>query len=147
MSALDRLLERIGDPRDASKPRPLVTLEEFFTDNDDSESLGSYARDRFVPSDFYNALVELRAVAGFHEIFVEILPELSHSGWPRSETVWIVSDFDRHELPRNLTRTFWDGFLPSDWLSYPRIGGVSLETLAVPEGAFVQGFAYYYYNS
>lgn len=143
MTALDRLLDRIGDPHDASKPHPLVTLEEFFTDNDDCESLGPYARARFSPADFFAVLVELRGAKGFHDIRVEILPELSPSGWPYSDTVWIVSNFDRRKLPRQLTHLFWDGFLPCDWLSHPRTNGVSMEPLAIPDGAFVQGFAYF----
>ncbi len=143
MAAIDRLLDRIGDPHDASKPHPLVTLEEFFTDNADSESLGPYARARFDPSDFFAVLVDLRAAEGFHDIRVEILPELSPSGWPYSNTVWIVSYFDRRELPRQLTRTFWDSFLPCDWLSYPHMNDVSMEPLAIPDGAFVQGLAYF----
>jgi len=102
MAALDRLLDRIGDPLDDSKPRPLVTLEEFFTDNNDSESIGPYTRARCAPPDFYAAFVDLRARDGFHDIRVEISPKLSPLGWPYSDTVWIVSDFDRRELPRQL---------------------------------------------
>ena len=143
MAALDRLLDRIGDPLDESKPHPLVTLEEFFTDNNDPESLGDYARSKFDPPSFFAALVDLRTRDGFHDIRVEILPKLSTAGWPYSDTVWIVSDFDRMELPRQLPPTFGDGFLPCDWLSYPRIDNVAMESLVVPDGACVQGFAYF----
>ena len=142
MTALDRLLDRVGDPLDASKPRPLVTLEEFFTDNDDVESLGPYARCRFGPTEFYAALVGFRDVTGIHDVRIEIAPEISPSGWPRADTVWVVSKFDRRELPRQITPEFWDGFLPVDWLSYPRFDGVPIEPLNIPDGAFVSGFDY-----
>ena len=143
MAALDRLLDRIGDPHDASKPHPLVTLEEFFTDNDDPESLGPFARARFGPPEFYAALIDLRARESFHDIRVEILPKLSPSGWPYSDTVWIVSDFDRRELPRQLPASFCDSVLPCDWLSHPRIDDVFMEPLTIPAGAYAQGFAYF----
>ncbi|MFN3192900.1 MAG: hypothetical protein ACE361_20490 [Aureliella sp.] len=146
MAALDRLLHRIGDPLDESKPHPLVTLEEFFTDNHDPESLGDYAQSKFDPQSFFAALVDLRDRDGFHDIRVEILPKLSPAGRPCSDTVWIVSDFDRMELPRQLTPTFWDGFLQCDWLSYPCADGVSIEPVDAPDDVFVQGFAYYYYD-
>ena len=143
MTALNRLLDRIGDPLDDSKPRPLVMLEEFFTDNNDSESIGPYARARCAPPDLYAAFVDLRARDGFHDIRVEISPKLSPLGWPYSDTVWIVSDFDRRELPRQLPSAFWEGFLPCDWLSYPRVDGVTMETLLISDGGYAQGFAYF----
>ena len=143
MAALDRLLDRIGDPLDGSKPHPLVTLEEFFTDNNDPESLGDYAQSKFDPQSFFAALADLRARDGIHDIRVEILPKLSPAGWPYSDTVWIVSDFNRIELPHQLTPTFWGGFLPCDWLSYPRMDNIAMESLTIPDGACVQGFAFY----
>jgi len=144
MAALDRLLDRIGDPLDELKPHPLVTLEEFFIENDDPESLGDYARSKlFEPQSFFAALVAIRACDGFHDIRVEILPKLSAAGWPYSDTVWIVSNFDRRELPRQLPPTFRDGFLPCDWLSYPRVDNIEMEPLTILDGAYAQGFAYF----
>lgn len=142
MTALDRLLHRIGDPHDVSKPHPMLTLEEYFTGNVDRESLGPYARTRFSPQDFFSVFFEQRAACGFHDIRVEILPELTPAGWPRADTIWLVTDFDRHELPRQLTENFWNGFLPVDWLSYPRMDGIATELLTVPNEAFVSGFDY-----
>lgn len=73
MAALDRLLDRIGDPLDESKPHPLVTLEEFFTDNNDPKSLGDYAQSKFDPQSFFAAHADLRVRDGFHDILAETI--------------------------------------------------------------------------
>ena len=142
MAALDRLLDRIGDPHDASKPRPMVTLDEFFAGNDDAESLGKAASCRVAPAEFYTVLRTQLAVDGWHDIRVEILPETTASGWPRMNTVWVVSSFDRREIVSSLIPEFWDGFLPMDWLSFPRVDGVELESMTIPENSVVFGFDY-----
>ena len=142
MTALDRLLDRIGDPLDASKPRPLVTLEEFFTENTDADSIGHTARTRCSPPEFFAALKNQLAVDGFSDIRVEILPELSPNGWPRAETFWVVSRFDRRAIASAMTTEFWDHYMPYDWLSYPRLDGAVLEPLTVPADSHVFGFDY-----
>jgi hypothetical protein len=41
MDSRERLLQRIGDINDRSRPRPLVTLDEFFDGNDDPGVAGT----------------------------------------------------------------------------------------------------------
>lgn len=144
MTPLKRLLNRVGDPLNQSKPRPLVSLEEFFERNEDPESLTAHERSRSDPQCFFLAFQHLRGKKGFHDILVEVAPRLTDSGWPCSETLCIVSQFDRSELPIQLTQEVWQGgFLPHDWLSYPRVDDVLMEPLDVPNGAWAFGFAYY----
>jgi hypothetical protein len=52
LEARDRLLARIGDVNDFSRPRPLVTLAEFFEGNTDPASIGYNLPGDPSPQDF-----------------------------------------------------------------------------------------------
>lgn len=76
------------------------------------------------------------------DVLVEVKNLEDPEGWPFTNTIWIITSMDRSELPRQLSREFWDNFLPDDWLSYPRLDGGSTEPMTIPNG--MRAFGYYY---
>ena len=142
MDARSRLLARVGDLTDPELPRALVTLEEFFTDNFDETLVGDVRVREFTPQEFFIVLQLLRTRMIFTDVRVEVKLPRTPGGWPSTDTIWIVSSLDRMELPRNLSRDFWDRFMPDDWLTFPRTDGRTTEPLAIPAGS---AFGFYYY--
>ena len=140
MDALTHLLNRL---RESADVHPLVTLEEYFVTNEDQSSIGDVRVRDFTPNEFFSALKKLRDSENVFDIRVEVKPSITASGWPRTDTVWIVTSFTRRELPQELSHEFWDRFLPDDWLSFPRLDGRMTEELEIPDGMRALGFYYY----
>jgi hypothetical protein len=135
-----QLLNRLGG---VESPRPLVTLEEYFSGNDDQASIGDLDRQAFTPEQFFTVLKVIRARADVHDVRVEVKPPKTPDGWPSTDTIWIVTSLDRMDMFRHgLHREFWERFLPLDWLTYPRKDGVLTEPLEVPDGMYAWGFYY-----
>ncbi|WP_413431599.1 hypothetical protein [Crateriforma spongiae] len=121
----------------------MVTLEDFFTDNDDQSSVGETGKRQFTPQEFFAVLSQLRRCDGVHDILVELTPPKTTGRWPSAETIWIVTSLSRSELPRHLPEEFWEQFLPDDWLSFPRLDGCRTERLDIPDG--MQAFGFWYH--
>jgi hypothetical protein len=99
-----RLIERIkeyGMPQ-SDGPLPLVTLEEFFSGNDDFGSIGCNLSPLLGPRLFYEKLKEIRARSSVKEVLVEInevVPEDPET-WPFSDRVYIFTDATHDEVSR-----------------------------------------------
>jgi hypothetical protein len=99
-----RLIERIeayGMPH-FGDPLPLVTLEEFFSGNDDFGSIGCNLSPLLGPRLFYEKLKEIRARPNVKDVLVEInevVPEDSET-WPFSDRVYIFTDASPDEVSR-----------------------------------------------
>lgn len=93
MDRRQRLLDRIGDINDFSRPRPLVTLEDFFDGNNDPASIGCNLPEPVGPQEFFTFLSGLRCRPDIAAIWVEVKDLEDPDGWPSSDTVWFVTPF------------------------------------------------------
>lgn len=105
-----RLLERIGDINDFSRPRPLVTLEEFFTGNDDYGSIGYNLPEQPSPQEFFQILRRIRDRENVADVRIEVQDHEDPQGWPSSDTVWIVTS----ALADDVTSWLPDAVKPDD---------------------------------
>lgn len=121
-----RLLARIGDINDFSKPRPLVTLEEFFEGNDDRSSIGCNLSDQPTPDEFYKMLRAIRDQPEVVSVVVEVKDLEDPDGWPSTDTIWIVSRWSRQDLESFVP----DRYRPDEWIAYPP--DHAIEKLRVP---------------
>jgi len=89
--ARSKLLDRIGDINDFSKPRPLVTLAEFFEGNNDYASIGYNLLDSPSPQEWYQLLKDIAKRADVADIRIEVKDLEDPSGWPSTDTIWIIT--------------------------------------------------------
>ena len=137
-------MNRLGDSNQGENVHPLVTLEEFFSANNDPSSLGLSGTRDFTPGEFFAVLTLLRSRDDVYDIRVELDSPKSPGGWPSTDTIWIVTSLTRSELPRRaLSQEFWERYLPDDWLSFPRLDGRRTEQLEIPDGMRAFGFWYH----
>ena len=116
--ARQRLLARIGDINDFSRPRPLVTLEEFFEGNDDPGSIGYNLADPPEPREFYELLRQLRDREDVRDVRIEVMDLEDPQDWPLTDTIWIITsappDTVRSWFPKRLAPSeMLDGFAES----------------------------------
>ena len=144
MDARTHLMNRLSAPNGDENGSPMVTLEEYFTENNDQCSIGTTGTREFTPNEFLAVLTQLRARDDVGDIRVELIPPKAPGDWPSTDTIWIVTSLTRSELPRRgLSQAFWERFLPDDWLSFPRLDGRRTERLEIPDGMRAFGFWYH----
>ena len=101
-----RLLNRIGDINDFSRPRPLVSIQEFLEHNDDMGSIGYNLPDPPHPSVFYDLLNGLAAREDVADIRIEVKDLELPDGWPATDTIWFITTASPHDVrawfPENL---------------------------------------------
>ena len=117
------LIEKIrqqGEPDPMQQRRgPLVSLEDFFTGNND---LGSIGCNLFVHpgiATFYKVLKEVRDSPEVQDMLIEITDLEDTEGiWPFSDSVYILTRAPARKVARWLKRLRPDevGPTPSDWL-------------------------------
>jgi hypothetical protein len=107
--ALARLLARTGDLNDFDRPRPLVTLEEYFEGNDDPGRSGTTCQVARDPREFYPVLRQIRERPDVSTILIEIKDH--ESEWPSSDTIYVVTSADadtaKSWLPEELAPDEW----------------------------------------
>ena len=137
-SARQKLLERIGDINDFTRPRPLVTLEEFFEGNDDYASIGyNFYPDQPAPAEFYEVFLAIRQRDDVADVRVEVKDLEDPEGWPATDTVWIITTASDDEVVAWLGERFapddaFSGFPQADpHAEYPTYG---VEAYEVPAG-------------
>jgi hypothetical protein len=88
-----------GLPR-TGHPLPIVSLEEFFTGNDDEGSIGCNLIDHPGTPAFYDTLRAIRARPDVQDVLIEIyeVEEDDESMWPFSEGVYILTSALRAEI-------------------------------------------------
>jgi hypothetical protein len=106
-----RLLRRIGDINDFDRPRPLVTLDEFFQGNDDPASIGYNLPAAPTPAQFHALLSEIAARPEVADVRIEVKDMEDPDGWPATDTIWIITTASaetvRTWFPDHLARTTW----------------------------------------
>lgn len=129
LDARGRLLARIGNINDFTRPRPLVTLHEFFEGNDDPGSIGYNLPSGPLPGDFYDLLSAIAARQEVADVRIEVKDLEDPDGWPSTDTIWIFTaagvDTVRAWFPDDLAP---DELTPSDALDD------SIEAYEVPAG-------------
>jgi hypothetical protein len=125
----DRLLARIGDINDFSRPRPLVTLAEFFEGNDDPGSIGYNLPSHPTPGDFHELLSAIATRPQVSDVRVEVKDLEDPNGWPSTDTIWIFTSADPNTVP-----TWFPDHLAPDELTTVDQLDPSVETYPIPPG-------------
>ena len=83
-------------------PWPLVTLEEFFSGNDDFGSIGCNLSPLPGPQFFCEKLKEIRGRSNVQDVLVEIMEVVEEdlSAWPFSDRVYIFAHASHDEVSR-----------------------------------------------
>jgi hypothetical protein len=115
------LLRRIGDINDFGRPRPLVTLAEFFEGNDDPGSIGYNLPGDPTPAEFHALLSGIAARPEVADVRIEVKDMEDPDGWPATDTIWIITTaspatvgtwFPEHLAPDDLGVGLTDGVEP-----------------------------------
>lgn len=138
MTPRDRLLAIIGDINDFSRPRPLVTLEEFFEGNKDPASIGYNLPDPPEPGEFYKLLVEIRKRPGVGDVRIEVKDLEDPDGWPSADTIWVVTT----ALPQEVRSWFPRRFAPDAVLDGFERSALPVEDYSTPKGMRAVGIWY-----
>lgn len=137
MTPREQLLQRIGDINDFDRPRPMVTLEEFFKGNDDPGSIGYNLPDPPMPKDFYDTLKEIRARSDVHDVRIEVQDLEDPEGWPSSDTIWIITTASADPVA-----SWFPKRLQPDEIATQPMPGTTTEPLDVPDGFIAVGAWY-----
>jgi hypothetical protein len=88
------------------EPLPLVSLEEFFTGNDDEGSIGCNLAKHPGIEVFFQTLRQIRAMPNVQDVLIEItdLQEDDVSLWPFCDTIYILADATQDEVEAWLER-------------------------------------------
>jgi hypothetical protein len=80
-------------------PDPVVSLEDFFTGNDDPGSIGCNT-DHSGPKFFKEPLLAIRAKPNVQDVLIEIyeVEEEDETIWPFSERIYILTSASREEV-------------------------------------------------
>ena len=102
MTVRDALIAKVraqGLP-DGEGPLPVVSVEEFFTGNDDMGSIGCNLVDHPGVDSFYRLLREIRARPDVQDVLVGIyeVEEGDPSMWPFSERVYVLTSASVDEI-------------------------------------------------
>lgn len=75
------------------RPAPVVSLEDFFTGNDDFGSIGCNVAEHPGPDKFYSLLREIRDRENVQDVLMEIyeIEESDETIWPYSEQVYVIT--------------------------------------------------------
>lgn len=135
MEARQRLLDRInrnGDINDPGTPRPLVTLEEFFENNNDYGSIGyNFYPDQPTPAEFYHYFKTIRDKPEVTDVRVEVKDIEDPEGWPATDTIWVITKSSANDVKEWLGLRFQaDDIL----IGFPAESYYTIENYDVPEG-------------
>jgi hypothetical protein len=131
MNPLERITERVnrlGDPDDPDTPRPLVSIDEFFSGNTEIGSIGCNLSHAPSPEEFHTLFLAFSQRPDVKDIRVQItmfdVPE-----WPFSDTVYIMTTASAEEVatwfPAELRPDeTWSGFLDQAYEPYAVPAGV-----------------------
>ena len=126
----DQLLRRIGDVNDFSRPRPLVTVAEFFDGNDDPASIGYDLPDPPPPAVFGALLAGIADRPEVADVRIEVKDLEDPDGWPATDSVWIVTS-----ASVDTVRGWFPDELAPDELGVSASGeGGAVEPIDVPPG-------------
>lgn len=129
MTPLEQITERVnrnGDVDDATTPRPLLTLEEFFEGNTLTGSICCNCTPTPEPNEVYELLKRLRSRPDVADVRVQITM-FDDPDWPFSDTVWVVTSAGAEAVKS----WFEESIRPDEtWQGWTE--GMAFEPLAVP---------------
>ena len=138
MDPRERLLQRIGEINDFSRPRPLVTIEEFFEGNDDPGSIGYNLSPPVGPQQFYSLLKTLRDRHDVADIRIAVKQLEYPDGWPSTDTIWFITSASAATVRSWLS----DPIVPDDIFDGFGAVGESIEPYDIPDGMNAVGAWY-----
>jgi hypothetical protein len=130
MTALERITERVnrlGHPDDPVTPRPLVSVDEFFSGNSEIGSIGCNLASAPSPEQFHKLFLAIAQRTEVKDIRIQItafdVPE-----WPFSDTVYIMTNAS----PEAVASWFPEDLKPDEtWLGF---ADQAYEPYVVPAG-------------
>jgi hypothetical protein len=111
----ESLLSRIGDINNFQRPRPVVTLEEYFEDNYDRGSIGYNLPNPYTPQEFFAFFRRLRDHPEIIDVLVEVQDLEDPEGWPSTSMIWFVTSLSQAALAKQ----FEERVRPDEWRTYP----------------------------
>jgi hypothetical protein len=138
MNPRERLLARIGDINDFTRPRPLVTLEEFFEGNDDPASIGYNLPTPPTPREFYDLLIGIRKRPTVSDVRIEVKDLEDPDGWPSTDMIWVITTATPHEV----RSWFPERFAPDEVIGGFGATIAPVEQYTVPKGMRAIGVWY-----
>ena len=133
-----KLLDRIGNINDFSRPRPLVTLAEFFQGNNDYESIGYNLPDSPPPREWYDILEAVAKRPEVSDVRIEVKDLEDPNGWPSTDTVWIITTAS----PEEVRRWMPDRIVPDDIIEGFESASSPVERYEMPAGYRAVGVWY-----
>ncbi|WP_163505057.1 hypothetical protein [Fodinicola acaciae] len=130
MNPRQRLLDRIGDINDVDRPRPLVTLAEFFDGNDDPASIGYNLPAPPAPAEFAELLSSIARRDDVIDVRIEVKDLEDPDGWPSSDSIWIFTTADLSTVQK----WFPERFVPDEWHLVTELEETT-EPYQIPAGA------------
>lgn len=124
---LANLLARVGDLNDFSRPRPLVTIAEFFEGNDDDGSMGY---NLCGPEAIYAVALEIERRPDVHAVLVQVQDWENEPGWPSSDMLHVITTADA----RTVRSWFPDDVAPDEWGVDENFGPPATEAYPIPPG-------------
>ena len=118
----------MGDINDPCTPRPLLTLAEFFEDNDAVGSIGCNLVPTPTPAEFYRKLKHIEERPDVYGVRVQVTM-FDDPQWPFSDVVWVITS----AKPQDVVDWFDDAMRPDACLiGWP--GQQPMEPCPVPIG-------------
>lgn len=140
--ALIKEIEQQGGTEDFNAPRPAVSVDLFFKDNDDPGSLGCNIPEDEYPGlhKFYEVLKEIRSRDDVQDVLMKIY-EVEDDFWPFSDEVYILTSASLNEV-----ESWVKELLPSKVYSDDnRTDGKDWKSIRPPKGPdLLQGMRAYY---
>jgi hypothetical protein len=132
MTVRETLIAKIKaqPPGGYDKPFPIVSLEDFFTGNDDMGSIGCNLDEHPGPQFFYSVLRGIRDRREVQDVLVTIyeIEEQDETMWPFSERVYVLTSATPEELRQ------WAAELQPTEIEEGFIGGPPLAAPALKLG-------------
>ena len=108
LRARTRLMEEIANQKKQGGELA-VPLDLFFHGNDDLGSIGCNLGDEQPPiHQFYRTLTSLRDRSEVQDIWVRITDASDPSGWPHSDTIYVISSLPQADVEAALAQLLFD---------------------------------------
>ena len=118
MKDLERLMALIAEQQaiHGESEEIAVSLEDFFTGNDDLGSIGCNLGDEQPPiGRFYESLLEIRNRPNVQDVLVRIYAQEDPDSWPYTDTVYIISSATAEEIESWVSDLLPDEIAP-EWI-------------------------------
>lgn len=131
MTPLERITERVcrlGHPDGPDVPRPLVTIDEFFSGNSETGSIGCNLSGEPTPEQFHTIFLDIARRPEVKDVRVQITA-FDTPEWPFSDTVYIMTSASPETVmswfpPELKPDETWSGFVDQAYEPYTVPPGV-----------------------